>query len=162
MQCVAWAAVGACAVSLAMWPAWVELGAAWRGSEAFHWGWLVVPLLVYLLGWHHRSENLALSPRPDLSGVLPCVLAAAAWLVADLMNLNVGRQFALVLALQGIAMSALGVARVPAAVSHAGPAVPDDSLGRSAAARAARATVQSIDLFASAAACRIRWTASSC
>jgi exosortase len=151
MRCIALAAVGACAASLVMWPAWVELAAAWRGSEAFHWGWLVLPLVVYLLGWHDRRANLALDPRPDLSGVLPCVLAAAVWLVADLMNLNVGRQLALVLALQGIAMSALGwrvYRQLFPTLALLFLMIPSADLLQPAL-RAA--TVQSIDLFASVA-----------
>jgi len=65
-------------------------------------------MVVYLLGWHHRPTTLAASPQPDFSGVIVAICAAVLWSAAALMNIDVGRQLALLLALQGIAMSMLG------------------------------------------------------
>jgi hypothetical protein len=47
-------------------------------------------------------------PHPDFTGALLVIVAAACWSAAALMNIDVGRQIALVLALQGVAMSTLG------------------------------------------------------
>ncbi len=107
-KAMACAAIGVLAVSAVMWPAWVELTEAWRNHEAYQWGWLVVPLFIYVLGWHQRSAVLASTPEPDWIGLLPSIAAAGLWGVSELMNLSIGRELALVLALQGVAMATLG------------------------------------------------------
>ena len=101
-------AVGTACVSAVMWAGWVDLARAWRGAEAYQWGWLVVPVVVYLLAWHERAAAAAAVPRSDWSGALPALAAALLWWVSDLMNLTLGRQLALVLALHGVSISMLG------------------------------------------------------
>ena len=100
--------LGCVLVTLAMWPTLLELTSVWRSSEAYQYAWLVVPMVVYLLGWHYRQAGVPLDPQPDFSGVFVVLVAAACWGAAALMNIDVGRQFALALALQGVAMSTLG------------------------------------------------------
>ncbi len=101
-------AAGCTLACLVLWPTWLEMSSSWRNNEAYQYAWLVMPMVAYLLGWHHRQHSLAVSPRPDYKGVFVAIFAAACWGAAVLMNIDVGRQFALVLALQGIAMSVLG------------------------------------------------------
>ena len=98
---------GCLLVVLAMWPTVVQLTAQWR-IEPYQYAWLVLPMVVYLLGWHHRSAGLRVAPRPDFTGLFVVFIAAVCWGGATLTNIDVGRQFALILALQGVAMSALG------------------------------------------------------
>lgn len=102
------AAIGVALTLFALWPTVRSLAMTWSVSDSYRYGWLVVPTLVYLLGWYHRELVLSLAPRPGFAGVLVTLLAAFLWGASDLMNVDVGRQFALVLALQGVAMSALG------------------------------------------------------
>ena len=102
------AAVASALALLVLWPTVLDLAALWMSNEAYRYGWLVMPMVVYLLGWHFRDEILALSPKSDFTGVIVATAAAVCWGAAELLNINVGRQFGLVLALQGIAMSALG------------------------------------------------------
>lgn len=101
------AITGCVLVSLVMWPTWRELTALWR-REAYQYAWLVLPMVVYLLGWHHRLTGLPVNPQPDFTGVFVVMVAAACWGAAALMNIDIGRQLALILALQGVAMSTLG------------------------------------------------------
>ena len=101
-------AAGMALVILAMWPAVSEMTAVWRNNEAYQYAWLVVPMLVYLLGWHDGARELLFAPRPDFSGVPLAIVAAACWSVATLVSIDAGRQIALVLALHGIALSTLG------------------------------------------------------
>lgn len=104
-----WGGLLGCVLALlVLWPTLLELAYSWRNNEAYQYAWLVMPMLVYVLGWHRRQIGLALSPKPDFSGVFVAVGAAACWGAAALMNIDVGRQFALILAVQGIAMSTLG------------------------------------------------------
>lgn len=102
------AAAGCALALLVLWPTVLEMTRSWRNNEAYQYAWLVVPMVVYLLGWHHRADLLSVSPRPDYRGALVAFLGAACWSAAELMNIDVGRQLAFVLVLQGIAMAALG------------------------------------------------------
>ncbi len=102
------AAAGIALTLFALWPTVRGLVTTWSVSDSYRYGWLVVPTLVYLLGWHHRALLLSLVPRPGFAGVLVAALATVLWGVSELMNVDVGRQLALVLALQGVAMAALG------------------------------------------------------
>jgi len=99
---------GAILVCVAMWPTLLELTTVWRTHEAYQYAWLVLPMVVYLLGWHHRSTGVPIRPQPDLTGIWVVIVAAACWGAASLTNIDVGRHFAFVLALQGVAMSTLG------------------------------------------------------
>ena len=99
---------GAILVCVAMWPTLLEMTTVWRTHEAYQYAWLVLPMVVYLLGWHHRSTGVPLRPQPDLTGIWVVIVAAACWGAASLTNIDVGRHFAFVLALQGVAMSTLG------------------------------------------------------
>lgn len=99
---------GCVLASLVMWPTLLELTESWRNNEAYQYAWLVMPMVAYRLGWHHRPTGAAVGPLPDFTGVFVVVIAAACWGAGALMNIDVGRQFALILALQGVAMSALG------------------------------------------------------
>jgi len=101
------AITGCVLVSLAMWPTLLELTDLWR-KEPYQYAWLILPMVVYLLGWHHRSNGWLVIPHPDFTGALLVIVAAACWSAAALMNIDIGRQIALVLALQGVAMSTLG------------------------------------------------------
>ena len=99
------AAIGCTLLAFAMWPAILGMAAQWGNGDAYQYGWLVAPMVVYLLGWHRHTP---LAVRPEFSGVPVVIAGAFCWVVASLMNIDVGRQFAFVLSLQGIAMSTLG------------------------------------------------------
>lgn len=99
---------GCVLVCLVMWPTLVEMTHVWNGSEAYQYAWLTLPMLVYVLVGRHGPAAMPVHPRPGFSGMAVVIVAAACWGAAALMNIDVGRQFALVLAIQGVAMSALG------------------------------------------------------
>ncbi|MEP6998280.1 MAG: exosortase-associated EpsI family protein [Betaproteobacteria bacterium] len=98
---------GCLLVAAVMWPTLLEMTASWR-SEPYQYAWLIVPMLVYLTVWNRQSPRPQIAPQPDFTGVGVVVVAAACWGAAALMNIDVGRQFALILSLQGIAISTLG------------------------------------------------------
>ena len=84
-----------------------ELARAWREDAAFQWCWLVVPAVLHGLSQRLRAQG-ASPPRFDARGLWATVPSAALWWFSDLANLAVGQEVALVIALQGIAFSALG------------------------------------------------------
>ena len=98
---------GCVLVSVVMWPTWKQLAGLWQ-NEAYQYAWLVLPMVAYLLASHHRVTGSAIDFRPDFTGVPVVIIAAACWGVGALTNIDVVQQFALVLALQGVAMSAFG------------------------------------------------------
>ena len=80
---------------------------AWSRSAVYRMSWLVLPALGYLL-WLHRHRLAATPPAPTWLGVLAAFAAAALWLAADAMNINAGRQAALVAATGAIVLAAAG------------------------------------------------------
>ncbi len=99
---------GLALVTLAMGSTVGTLTAKWRDSEAYQYAWLVVPMVVYLIGWHRPVRYSSISLRPNFAGAVVVMIAAACWSAANLMNIDLGRQVAFMLALQGIAMATLG------------------------------------------------------
>ena len=100
-------ALGCAVAATVMASTWRELARTWRDDAAFQWCWLVLPAALYSLSQRLRAER-ASPPRFDIRGLWATVPAASLWWLCDLMNLAVGQEIALVLALQGIAFSVLG------------------------------------------------------
>jgi exosortase len=80
---------------------------AWSRSAIYRMSWLVLPALGYLL-WLHRHRLAATPPAPTWLGVLAALAAAALWLAADVININAGRQAALVAATGAVVLAAVG------------------------------------------------------
>jgi hypothetical protein len=72
-------AIGVVLVLLTMGSAVVEMVATWRGNEAYQYAWLVLPMLIYVLGWHWNLASQPVDVRPDLTGVAVVAVAAALW-----------------------------------------------------------------------------------
>lgn len=102
------ASAGLLLASLGLWPSIQSLLQTWQTHRAYQFGWLVLPVVAYLLGGHNRATTLNTFPRPDFSGVALAFMAALAWSAAELMNVDAGRQLSAVLAIQGICMATLG------------------------------------------------------
>lgn len=93
---------------IAYWNALASLVGTWNSSQTYQYSWLVLPFLVYLLGWHERTNIRYLRPHPDGYGIFVAFLAALGWLAADLINIDLGRQLAFILGIHGVVMAALG------------------------------------------------------
>jgi len=107
-QTLLYGALGLALASLAMWPTITNLIFLWSSSDLYQYAWLVLPFLVYVLGWHYRDEVLSLSPQPGFSGIALIAGGIALWLVAAIVHIDTGRYVAFVLVLQGILISMLG------------------------------------------------------
>lgn len=79
----------------------------WSSSETFAHGF-VVPLISLWLIWRQRATLASYTPRPELRWLLVLLLAAAAWLMAELVAVNVVAQFALVSMLVALVATLLG------------------------------------------------------
>ncbi len=107
-QTLTYGSLGLILVCLAMWPTFINLTSIWSSSEPYQYAWLVLPFLFYMLGWHYRDEMLSLSPQTDLLGIIVIAAAVGLWLVATIVQIDLGLYVAFVLVLQGILISALG------------------------------------------------------
>lgn len=108
-----WQALRATALSLALIAPVLastafDMAVQWTTTESYRSGWLVLPMLAYLLGWHWRDELRAATPSPAWAGVVLASAAALLWNVAHLMNVDVGRQLAFILVLHGILWATVG------------------------------------------------------
>ena len=95
-------------LAVAMAPTVKTLADQWTQSEAYRYGWLVLPTLFYALGWHWRQTVLSTRPRPSAAGIGVAAGAAVLWAAAQLMNIEIGRQLALVFMVFGVTHAALG------------------------------------------------------
>jgi exosortase len=101
--------LAACALVLAtLWPTAADMARIWRDTEAWQYAWLVLPMLVYLLAWHRGAAWAPVQPQPGLAGAIVAGVAALLFAAASLVNIDAGRQLALVLMLQGVALATLG------------------------------------------------------
>ena len=74
---------------------WASMEAIWDRSETFTHGYLVAPISLWLI-WQHRQHYLGLRPRFSGWGALAIVGCGLLWLVADLVQVLVIRQWAAV------------------------------------------------------------------
>jgi len=95
-------------VLIAFWPTAANLAALWANSEPYQYAWLVLPMFVYVLVWYHRDRVLALTPRPDYMGLPVVLISCIMWSASYIVDIQLGQHVAMVLAIQGIALSALG------------------------------------------------------
>jgi exosortase A len=79
----------------------------WIDSTAYNHCFLVLPLTGFLL-WERRSTISSLSPYPALWPLLMMPLLSAIWLLAAVLDIQEGRQLAMVAMFQAVLLTALG------------------------------------------------------
>jgi len=84
-----------------------ELVMTWWDKPEYNHCLLILPIIIYLL--HERREIFKkITPKPSWLGILPLLGGAALWLLGDLADANVVRQFGLIIILQGCILTILG------------------------------------------------------
>lgn len=86
---------------------WSAMASIWYRSGTFAHGFLVVPASLWLL-WIRRDSYRQLCPQPSYWGVLGVMIGGLLWLAANLVNVVVVEQFALVFVLVCLIWSILG------------------------------------------------------
>src|SRR5438270_11311619 len=86
----------------------MQLVSIWSASTTYSYAWLVLPAVAYVL-WHPRARFFADRPSWSPIGIAASAGCGVAWLVSDLLNIGVGREFALIAALPCLVLSAVGV-----------------------------------------------------
>lgn len=85
--------------------------AIWARSDTFAHGFLVVPIVLYLL-WRNRAATDALAPRPWLPALAMIVAAGAVWFVASRLRVNSAAQLAMIAMVPLAVWAVLGTAAV--------------------------------------------------
>lgn len=84
-----------------------EVTTVWRNSVNYQFCWVVMPVFLYLL-WHRRRDFLDCAIGSSLWGIGAGAMAVTLWLAADILNIAVGRQFALIAIVWALTLAALG------------------------------------------------------
>ena len=85
----------------------LELASIWQRSETFAHGYLILPISLWLV-WRQRAALAPLPLQPYWPALLALAACGAAWLLADLVEVGIVRQYALALALPLTVLAVLG------------------------------------------------------
>jgi exosortase A len=85
----------------------LELAGIWQRSETFAHGFLILPISLWLV-WRQRAALAPLPLQPCWPGLLALAACGAAWLLADLVEVGIVRQYALALMLPLTVLAVLG------------------------------------------------------
>jgi len=67
----------------------------WSVNETFTHGFLVLPLVVWLL-WQKKPQILAIKPQPEVRAFLLLAVLLAGWLVGSAVDVNIVQQFCMI------------------------------------------------------------------
>ncbi|SEN84962.1 exosortase A [Duganella sp. CF517] len=91
----------------AYWSTAVSIEQIWARSETFAHGYLIVPISLWL-AWQRRQRLRAMTPAPFWPALLPLAGCGMLWLLADLGEVQVIRQYAFVAMFPLTALAVLG------------------------------------------------------
>lgn len=100
-------ALGLVVLGFAFYPTFAAIVAIWERSETFAHGFLIVPIVLFLL-YLKRYEILRLHPHPSWWAVLPLLAFSLLWVAGELVDVTSVRQFAAVLMIPALFWLVLG------------------------------------------------------
>ncbi len=105
-------ALPALAIGIAVWallfyPEAVAAEAVWSESTAYNHGFLILPIVVWLL-WDRRTRLVGVTPRPLPLAALAALPIAGVWLLADRLGVMEGRQLMAMSLFQLMVLGVLG------------------------------------------------------
>jgi len=101
-------AIAVAAILAAYWGTAVSVEAIWRRSETFAHGYVVVPIVLWLL-WRSRAPLAAVPIEPYWPALAAVAAAGAGWLVASTSGVLGLEQFALLLMILGAVVAIVGL-----------------------------------------------------
>jgi exosortase A len=110
---VALALLAICWILLWFWDTSASIVAIWYRSETFAHGFLIVPIVFYLV-WYNRRHLGEVPIQPFLPGAALLALAGSGWLVAQLASVLGGAQFMMVAMIPLAILTMLGTRMVRA------------------------------------------------
>lgn len=79
----------------------------WWTRSSYNHCFLILPISLYLV-WDRRATLAAMSPRPDILGLVVIFGFSLAWIIARSAGIDEGEHFALVGVLEGVVLAVLG------------------------------------------------------
>lgn len=79
----------------------------WIRSDTFAHGFIIAPISLFLI-WRIRADLVLLEPTPSLLGAALLALLGFGWLLGDVADVGVVRQFAVVAAIPALVIGVLG------------------------------------------------------
>jgi exosortase A len=104
---IAWALLLTLLPLAAYWDTAVSIVQIWARSETFAHGYMIVPISLWL-AWQRRERLRAMTPAPFWPALLPLAGCGMLWLLADLGEVQVMRQYAFVAMFPLTALAVLG------------------------------------------------------
>jgi len=89
------------------WGTAASIQSSWSRSETYQHGYLIVPISAWLI-WRRREYLRQISPAPAFLPLLVLALLGAGWLLANLAEVVVVRQYALVLMVPAVVAAVMG------------------------------------------------------
>lgn len=83
------------------------LGMTWWDKPEYNHSLLILPVIAFLV-YERREIFRKIAPKPSWLGLVPLLAGGFLWLLGDLADTNVIRQFGLVILLQGCLLAILG------------------------------------------------------
>jgi exosortase A len=87
--------VGLLIIGTAYWKTALGLGTVWTESSDFSHGWLIIPIVAWLV-WNNRAIWSAGFPKPSILGLGVGLLFGLIWLLGDVARVSVVRQLGLI------------------------------------------------------------------
>jgi len=100
-------ALGLTALVLLFWPTAAAAVHQWDSSSAYSYAYLIAPISLYVI-WSERSRLAVVTPDATFWCAGICAAFVLAWLLADALDINEGRQIALIGMMQALFVGVLG------------------------------------------------------
>jgi exosortase A len=100
--------LGTFALLALFWPTAAAAVHQWNTSSAYSYGYLIAPISLYLV-WRDRSRTALLTPKASIWCAGIAAAFSVAWLLADALDIDEGRELALLGMMQGLFLAGLGV-----------------------------------------------------
>jgi exosortase A len=106
----AWTAIALGFIALVglFWGTASQMVSTWYNSDTFNHGFLILPICGYLV-WIKRGALAGQAPTPTLWGLLLMLAAAFGWLLGEVASVFSVQQFALVIMVQALIVTVLGL-----------------------------------------------------
>jgi exosortase A len=104
---IAGVVLGALAIFAIFWPTVQEAVTLWYTRSSYNYAFLVIPISIYLI-YERRRGVMLLRARPAWIGLAGMAVMSLAWLVADVIDVSVGRDIAVVGMVQALLLTVLG------------------------------------------------------
>lgn len=85
----------------------LEVTGAWSEFSTYHYAWIVLPTMAYLI-WHHRGRFTFNASAGSAPGFIAAALCGVLLVASDAINIAEGRQFMLVASIGALALVAVG------------------------------------------------------